>query len=143
MSRTCVNCGADLPTETQISANLVALGYLHEDVHVDCGECGESHTFGIPRERETTEPPHCNCCGGREYPYKVDAYTMRDRMDSWGSKGYTYNVKDIEEILKRIEIHWKCEDCWHFRKGTLDHLVNDVWLLGVDHLVGRRDDDDG
>lgn len=117
--RNCVRCGAQLPMESAVVGDLGYLGYLHNDVSVDCEECGQEHTFGVPVDSPVDQPPKCPVCGGRWFPYKVD-----------GHRGWP-----------DIDVHWKCEECWYFENRSANHLTKDVYGLGLRHLEGRRQDD--
>jgi len=115
--RSCAKCGADISGLFERQDNLSDLGYLHEDVHVDCPECGHSHAFGVPVNRPTEEPPQCPCCQGRVYPYKVNRN---------GSPGLR-------------NVHWKCEDCFYFQTMGPTHRDGSISYLGVEHLRGEFD----
>lgn len=116
--RTCINCDASLDEGFERTGNLSALGYLHEDVWVDCPECGKSHVFGIPENGDVTEPPECPVCGGRRYPYKCN--------------------RDGDPGLRNV--HWKCEDCYYFETKEPTRRDGSVTYFGVHHLEGSWDE---
>lgn len=117
IERRCRADGTSLSSRFQRSDRLTRLGYLHEDVHVECPSCGLRHTFGVPVEPRRDDPPKCPVCGGRFYPYKLEGETFG----------------------KDVSVYWKCEACYFHQERFLEHLVRTTYLLGVDHLVGRTD----
>jgi rubredoxin len=113
--RRCRGCKASLDGVFEQHDRLSTLGYLHTDVHVDCPECGMSHTFGIPVEPGPDRRSICPVCGGRRFPYKVNPDA---RGGDW-------------------LVHWKCEDCWYFQTKQPSDRREGIVYLGVEKLVGR------
>lgn len=137
----CPDCGEQLEPATFQIDQLRSLGYLHRDEHATCSECDRKLTFGVPLEPPTDEPPACPVCGGRFYPYKLDLHHVRSVFDEEQSKR-DVPVDDLITIIGLgTDIHWKCEACHYFDNRELEHMVNDVYSLGVKHLEGARDDE--
>lgn len=140
MARSCPDCGASLEGAMVVHERLDDLGYKHRDRIVECPECPRQVTFGEPVDRADRRPPTCEVCGGWIYPYKLDFHRVRGQVDP-DRAGYPPETPDeFLNVLEKTDVHWKCETCWYFQNRGLEHLVNDVYLLGVDHLVGEVED---
>lgn len=119
MTRNCIECGASLDGQEAVRSHLSDLGYRHRDDRINCPECGHGHTFGVPLDRATEEPPACPVCGGRAYPYKID-----------------FGADSV-----KIDVHWKCEECFYFHRYPVVQLEEDVYSLQVNHLLGWTEAD--
>lgn len=139
VTRTCRECNTSLEGVIERDASLSALGYKNRDDMAACPNCGAEHTFGVPLDPPTSQPPTCPVCGGRQYPYKLGFHPVVEE----GLSLSPVRQRDAESLydaaLKDLRVHWKCEDCYYFENRTTTGGWKNVVLLGVEHLRGELD----
>lgn len=86
----CPECGATPTDESIVRSRLSAHGYLHEDKFLECSECSNRWTLGIPRGEPDGDRWVCDGCGG-------------DLIPHFGS------INLSEEVL---QVRPKCRDCY-------------------------------
>lgn len=96
------------------------MGYLHDDIGLECPQCGKSWTLGVPvGEFDGGEDLICDSCGVFMWVHRV--VTQPDH------KPYD------------LEVHLKCGSCYNFKKITRTGKDN-VTLIGYPHITGSTAD---
>lgn len=86
----CPECGADPSHESVVRQQLSAVGYTHEDKRLECSECDNRWTCGIPIGETDDDTWVCDACGGDLMPH------------------FMYADADME----RVRVKPKCRDCY-------------------------------
>lgn len=117
----CPRCG-EPPTEESVRQHkLSANGYLHDDVRLDCQECGGSWLLGIPIGEGGFDDLWCEACD--------DAYAFVHRFEPWED--------DDGEECRRM--HMKCPNCVTFWYNLRYPDENDLTLVGYPSITGTQD----
>lgn len=115
----CPECDEHATAESQARGQLSDLGYLHEDVRLECPN-GHEWTVGLPRGSDDDATWECPACGGDFVPHFV--YVFEDEA----------------------RIKPKCQDCYYVPD---DPIVLDVsnngtsrrLFIGHHSVTGDRD----
>lgn len=122
---TCPYCGAE--PEPNPKHNLQAIGYLHDDILMECSECGEDWVHGVPiGEQEDSHLAEKLFCGACEERYGLVHRVSAD-LD-----------KDEVEV-DVLRLHLKCPECKYFwtweRDDVRDNIHNTI-LVGYPSITG-------
>lgn len=116
----CPNCGSRPTDESVTKHNLSNMGYLHDDVHLQCSEdgCDGRWTLGVPIGEETrfAESLTCDSCGG---------YCL---------------VHRVHPKPETVTLHLKCPECYFFKKIIRKLDDNDLALVGYPQITGTLDE---
>lgn len=129
----CPECGGqpaqDLD-ELRVQHNLSAMGYLHDDQMLECGDCENAWTHGVPIGTYGADDLECDSC--RHDPnldepqyYRVHR-VVPSRQATPGSAG-------------RITLHLKCPRCYLFKKVERQMDNRGVALVGFPEITGSMD----
>lgn len=120
----CPACGGD--PEPDPLHNLSAVGYLHDDIHYECADCGNDWTHGVPigeHDSEMAEELFCEACRER--------YAIPHRFE-WSTDG---------KGVKAVRLHLKCPNCFHFWVWTRPVGEDQITLLvGHPAVTGSVED---
>lgn len=119
---TCPFCGGEATEESVREHKLSNLGYLHDDIVMDCSECEETWTHGVPvgdNWSELAEKLYCDAC--------EDRFQRIHRVD-------------VARAPEEITLHLKCPACYYFK--TVDRPVDksNIVLMGYPDITGSFDD---
>lgn len=114
---TCPHCGGE--PEYEPEHVLSASGYLHDDVHFTCRDCGGEWTSGVPigeYDGPLAEDLFCEACEKRY--------------------GFIHRVEILDETT--IRVHMKCPntDCYHFWQFDREGDGRGVVLMGYPQITG-------
>lgn len=117
----CPACGSSPTDESIVEHRLAATGYLHDDIRLECSECGERWTCGVPigEEPEFGDDLWCDSC---------DNSIMLVHRVRFLSHG------------ERVELQLKCprESCRYY--DEVEREADDgVALVGYPQLIGSMD----
>lgn len=125
---TCPYCGADPTEETQAEHKLSNIGYLHDDIVLECSNdaCGEEWTCGVPigsPEDDTESDLWCDSCEKRF--------------------GRIHRVAPTEADRGKIRLHVKCPnpECRYFWRVKREYGPQQVALVGYPDITGQTDGD--
>lgn len=116
----CPYCRSEPTDDSVVKHQLSAMGYLHDDVRLECSECGERWTLGIPIGEGGYEDMWCQSCDS--------AYFGTHRVE-W--------MRDAGKIVFRL--HLKCPNCYHFKRVMRDPDDQHIALVGKPTLTGAQD----
>lgn len=115
----CPDCGAKPTTKSIQEVRLSDLGYKHRDVFLDCSNCSESWTHGVPIGEDGEDDLRCDSCES-EY--------MR-----------VHRVR-VSRNAGNVDLHLKCPNCYYFKRTNRDTDSEGVALIGYDDITGGRED---
>lgn len=118
----CPYCGGDPTDRTERHHSLSALGYLHDDVQMECADCGRTWPCGVPvgeYDGPGAEELFCDSCEQRYMRVHRVNCDPRDRRD--------YYI-----------IHLKCPnpECYYFDKIQREPDGGGTALLGYPDITG-------
>jgi len=116
----CPECGASPTEDSVVQHRLAAVGYLHDDVKLQCSECEASWLLGIPIGEGGYDDLWCPSCD--------DSYAFVHRVEHLADR-------DTE----KYRLHLKCPNCFTFRKVTREPDENGLALVGYPCLTGKSD----
>lgn len=93
----CPYCGGEPKYDP--NHQLWAVGYKHDDVSFECGDCEKTWVHGVPIGEQTSamaDELHCDVC--------EDRYAMVHRIE----------FADDEHGVRALRLHLKCPNCYHF-----------------------------
>lgn len=120
----CPKCRAE-PTESSVRQHKLSdLGYMHDDVQLECSECEATWTLGIPigEELEYGDDLWCSSCD--------DSVMLVHRV----------KVKPDDQMV--VKLHLKCPNCYYFT--TIDRKCDDrnLALVGYPQITGELSEDE-
>lgn len=116
----CPDCGASPTDESVVNHRLAAVGYLHDDVKLECSECDGDWLLGIPIGEGGHDDLWCPSCD--------DSYSFVHRVEHLTNTG-----------TERYRLHLKCPNCFTFRKVFREPDENGLALVGYPVLTGTQD----
>ena len=117
----CPYCGASPTEDSRVKDMLSDLGYTHDDVFLQCQECDEEWTCGIPIG---------------EHDGKYASSLFCDSCEERYMRVHRVNVKTYDDA---VEIHLKCPSCYYFDRITRDVDDGGVALMGYPDITGSTD----
>lgn len=112
----CPACGSEPTHDSIVTHRLSASGYRHDDLRLECGECGSRWTCGIPigQEMEYGDDLYCDAC--RDSPMLI------------------HRVRVLGD--HNLELHLKCPNCYYF--DTLERETDEsgLALMGYPSITG-------
>lgn len=117
----CPGCGASPTEESVLRHGLSDMGYLHDDIWLECQECENRWVCGVPIGEGGYDDLWCNSCD--------DNYGWMHRFEPWEDR-------DGEDCYR---LHLKCETCnifWHVKRYPDD---NGLTLVGYPPITGQQD----
>jgi uncharacterized Zn finger protein len=119
----CPECGHAPTDDSVVESRLSNLGYHHEDVTLECSNCGHTWQHGIPKGDVDDDTWVCPACGGDFVPHFV----------------YVFPPKD------EVRVRPKCQDCYYVPDKP---IVMDVsnnghslrWFVGHHTVTGDKED---
>lgn len=131
----CPECGGE-PTrdldELRVEHNLAAMGYLHDDQTLECGECGNKWTHGVPvGEFHGGQDLLCDSCNHDPDLEEPQYYRVHRVVPS---------RRATPGAGARLTLHLKCPRCFLFKKveRTMDN--RGVGLVGYPDITGSTDE---
>lgn len=118
----CPSCGSEPTDDSIVERRLSDMGYLHEDIALECSECKESWWLGVPRgDYEDGEDLWCESC-----------------EDTWM---LVHRVDPIAGGDDEIELHLKCPnpECHHFKRVLREGDGRRV-LVGYPMITGSTEE---
>lgn len=117
---TCPYCGGE--PEHDATHTLSAMGYLHDDVHLTCADCGQGWTSGVPvgeYDGPLADDLFCTACEER--------YGLVHRVE----------IRDPTSV----RVHVKCPntDCYHFWTFDREGDNRGIVLMGYPQITGDVD----
>lgn len=101
----CPECGGEPTAESKASHLLSVNGYLHDDRHVKCEDCGNDWQVGIPvGDGPKNDKLWCDSCD--------DEWMLIHRFDL-----------DRSEDIPYVKLHLKCPNCYYFKR-TDKHMLD-------------------
>lgn len=125
----CPYCGGEPTDESARRHDLSAIGYLHDDVHLQCEDCDSEWAVGIPIgeiDDEYAADLFCDSCESRYM--RVHRVAPRWRRD--------------DESDRKVLLHLKCPNCYYFDKVVRDCGPQGISLVGYPDITGSREDAD-
>lgn len=120
----CPYCGGDPTDVSERDHTLSKMGYLHDDVRMECEDCGKTWPCGVPiGEYDGGDDLFCTSCEKRFMRvHRVDPDAYQDH---------------------EIRLHLKCpnEDCRYFKKITRESDDNGLYLIGYPDITGEISED--
>lgn len=111
----CPVCGSEPTDESVANHRLSDMGYLHDDVNLQCSNCDNDWTLGIPLgEFNGGNYLWCDSCDDSQY--------LVHRVD-----------------FKDERIHLKCPNCFHFENIEVDPDERGINLIGYPQITGATD----
>lgn len=129
----CPNCGAKPTDETRIEHRLSNLGYKHDDILLECSECGTEWNHGMAQgnpPEEMYEDLRCEC-------------GVFMRVHGITARGVTA-TNPFDEVYLRLLL--KCPNCQHTKRvdretdGTFSTLVGFPMTTGELDIEAARED---
>lgn len=123
---TCPYCGANVDGEQVVKHRLSAMGYMHDDIEMECDECGSSWPHGVPVgefEGEEAEDLFCSSCEQRFM--RVHRVAPR-----WTAE---------TEAQRKVILHLKCPNCYYFDKVQREAGPGGRCLIGYPDITGSTD----
>lgn len=129
-SAKCPNCGAEPTEESVVEHRLSNMGYLHDDIWLECKECGydDEWLLGVPiGEYDSGDDLVCDSCST---PYRI--HRIKIVLRSLGD-----NPEDI-----RLRLMCKCPNCNYYPKPfpTREVDKDGVSLMGHPDITGTTED---
>lgn len=113
----CPYCGSEPTEESVVERNLSDLGYRHEDIALECQDCGEAWWHGIPiGEYEEGNDLLCASCE----QHRMLVHRVQDRG-------------------RQFRLHLKCPNCYHFDKVDRTPDDEQIALVGYPAITGDAD----
>lgn len=122
---TCPYCGADVHDDNVVKHRLSAMGYIHDDIEMECDECGQTWPLGVPVgefEGDEAEKLFCSSCESRFM--RIHRVAPR-----WNS----------DPDNRKVMLHLKCPNCYYFEKQQRDVGPNGRSLVGYPDITGSTD----
>lgn len=122
----CPSCGGepllDREGKQAVEHRLSANGYLHDDICLECEDCGERWTCGVPQGTyEGGGDLWCSSCG--------ESWMLVHRLSRKGDIG------DDE-----VTLHLKCPRCFYFDKTVRAFAEDNIALMGYPPITGNVED---
>lgn len=127
----CPECGGEPSQDTdelRVQHSLANMGYLHDDQTLECSECGNRWTHGVPvGEFDGGQDLVCDSCQhdetleGAQY-YRVHR-VVPSREASPGGAGI-------------VTLHLKCPRCYLFKKVKREMDHRGIALVGFPPITG-------
>lgn len=118
----CPECGAEPTDESVVHHNLSNMGYLHDDIGLECSECGNNWTLGRPiGETDMGDDLICGSCD-------IEAKTHRFKPEFQNGE------------FTRATVHLKCPQCNNFWTVEREPGPKGVMLMGFPSITGSRED---
>lgn len=113
----CPNCGSSPTHESIVAHRLEATGYQHDDIRLECGDCGSRWTCGVPigKELEYGDDLWCDACDDSVM------FVHRVRIRSGGDE---------------VSVHMKCPNCYYFDTVLRETDDGGVALMGYPDITG-------
>lgn len=115
----CPDCGGDPTNESVAEHRLSNMGYLHDDVELECEDCDITWSVGIPiGDSPDNEELKCRSCN--------DEWMLIHRFKVYTEQEDTF-----------VKMHLKCPNCYHFditEPRQVDE--NDLVLTGYPQITG-------
>lgn len=121
----CPYCGGDPTEESEAQHRLSALGYIHDDVHIECSDCGRKWVHGVPIgefEGERAEELWCKVCR--------ESYRRVHRVNVGGTN---------DDGSVNIVLHLKCPNCYHFERKSRTTDTDGMHLVGYPDITGSTE----
>lgn len=119
----CPNCGEKPTDESVVEHRLSSMGYTHDDIRLECQNCSERWTHGVPIGTETEFGEDLLC-------------------DSCGSPMLVHRIRIKDNLQAKLDV--KCPECKYFntlqREGRAHEVDGDVYLIGYPQIVGEIED---
>jgi rubredoxin len=148
---TCPYCGAEPTGDSKVKHQLSAVGYLHDDIHLECSECDEKWACGVPIGQVDdgyNEDLYCDSCTDRymqihrlQVDFKGMAERLRQIEEESGVASINHMERDelAEKINPLLTIHLKCPNCYYFKKISRTFDDRGVALMGFPEITGSRE----
>lgn len=124
----CPYCGGEPTDESARDHQLSAIGYMHDDIRMECADCDTQWTCGVPIgevDDGRAEDLFCDSCTQR--------YMRIHRVaPDWNAR----------ENRKRVLLHLKCPNCFYFDKAVRDCGPKGISLVGYPDITGSTEDAD-
>jgi len=121
----CPECNGEVTEESKIKHNLGKVGYNHDDIAVECSECGHSWPHGVPigsPPRELYEYLVCDVCDdGLMFPHRI-------------------HQKPNQESGDKVDLDLKCPNCYYFKTVTRQFGERRRILYGYPEITGSLKD---
>jgi predicted Zn-ribbon and HTH transcriptional regulator len=119
----CPECGGDPNAESRAQHTLSDLGYLHDDVDLECEDCSTSWTLGIPvGDGPENDELWCDSC------------------DDTRMLIHRFRIRNYED-KPNIKMHLKCPNCYFFKISNPRNVdENDLVLTGYPEITGDTDE---
>lgn len=119
----CPECEARPTDESVVEHRLSQLGYHHDDIRLECRECGHRWTLGVPIGRGGEDDLVCDSCGMVALVHRIEDIGRGSSMDT-------------------RNLHMKCVGCLNFWQVRRPIDGNDVTLVGYPHITGDQSEAD-
>jgi uncharacterized Zn finger protein len=117
----CPECGAEIDDEQVVEHRLSTMGYLHDDVAMECDECGATWPYGVPvGDHEPEHDLRCPSCGH-------DYMRVHRVAPRW------------EDDVRVVMLHLKCPECYYFEKQQREVGPHGKSLVGYPDITGSTD----
>lgn len=122
----CPYCGGEPTDDSVVNHRLSATGYLHDDIQLQCQDCGHEWPVGVPIgeiEDPMAEDLYCDSCEKR-------FMRVHRVAPDW----------DSPEDRRRVLLHLKCPNCFYFDKEVRECGDRGIALVGYSDITGSFDD---
>ena len=123
----CPYCGASPTDDSVVEHRLSMNGYLHDDIELECGDCGESWMCGVPigdQDTRGADDLFCGSCDQHRFlVHRVQLVPTPTDTDA-----------DVMGALFRL--HLKCPNCYHFTTTLREADHRTVALVGYPSITG-------
>lgn len=121
----CPYCGGTPTDASAQNHHLSAMGYLHDDIQMECAECDSTWACGVPVgefEDERAQELWCDSCEQR----LMRVHRIHPDWDSTSDR-------------RVIRIHLKCPNCFYFTKLARQCGPRGISLMGYPDITGSTD----
>lgn len=131
----CPYCGAPPTDESTVEHNLSACGYLHDDIKLECRDCGESWMCGVPvgghADGDSDAVPDLFCASCDHHRLLVHRVEL-----------VTAPTSDAipDDISTLVQLHLKCPSCNWFTTTVRAPDRSGVALVGYPSITGDLED---